>query len=208
MPMERMTAKKIRIKDLVSGEWNKMDGMEPSFIKTSRGENVSRARIMATVVSKFISDDENFGSITLDDSSDTIRAKCFKDLNVLQGVEVGQLVDVIGKVREYNDEIYLIPEIIRQVKNPNLVLLRRLELLKKSKSGPVKEKTQGEKDKEEKEDVRKLVLDMISKSKEGIEYKELIAKSGKTEAEIENIVNELLAEGICYEPSPGKIRKI
>ena len=69
---ERMTAKKVRIVDLVNGEWVQQDGMEPSFVVSKTGEKVSRARILATIVSKFISEDGNFGSVTIDDGTDTM----------------------------------------------------------------------------------------------------------------------------------------
>jgi RPA family protein len=210
MPLERMTAIKVKISDLMSGQWIKKEGMEPSFVVTKDGENVSRARIMATIVGKFISEDGNFGSVTLDDGSDTIRAKCFKDLNVLQPVEIGKFVDLIGKVREYNDEIYIIPEIIRNVDDPNLELLRRLEIMHKIKNLEKQPRdTLAEKlPEKDKEDLRKKILDIIGSSKDGIEYGKLIEASGAPEAEVEKVINDLLAEGICYEPTPGKVRKI
>jgi len=209
MPLERMTAIKVKISDLMSGEWVKKEGMEPSFVVTKNGEKVSRARIMATVVSKFISEDGNFGSITLDDGTDTIRAKCFKDLKVLQTVETGNLVDIIGKVREYNEEIYILPEIIKKVEDPNMELLRKLEIMHKIKHLGKQPETPAKTVPETaKEELRKTVLDIISSAQDGIEYTKLIEQSGAPEAEVEKVINDLLAEGICYEPTPGKIRKI
>ncbi len=210
MPLERMTAIKVKISDLMSGQWIKKEGMEPSFVVTKNREKVSRARVLATVVGKFISEDGNFGSVTLDDGSDTIRAKCFKDLNLLQPVEIGKLVDLIGKVREYNDEIYIIPEIIRNVDDPNLELLRKLEIMHKIKNLEKQPKdTLIEKLPEgDREDLRKKVLDIIGSSQDGIEYGKLIEASGTPETEVEKVINDLLAEGICYEPTPGKIKKI
>lgn len=210
MPLERMTAVKVKISDLMSGQWIKKEGMEPSFVVTKNREKVSRARVLATVVGKFISEDGNFGSVTLDDGSDTIRAKCFKDLNLLQPVEIGKLVDLIGKVREYNDEIYIIPEIIRNVDDPNLELLRKLEIMHKIKNLEKQPKdTLIEKSPEgNREDLRKKVLDIIGSSQDGIEYGKLIEASGAPEAEVEKVINDLLAEGICYEPTPGKVKKI
>jgi len=51
-------------------------------------------------------------------------------------------------------------------------------------------------------------LDIISSAQDGIEYTKLIEQFGASEAEVEKVINDLLAEGICYEPTPGKIRKI
>ena len=60
----------------------------------------------------------------------------------------------------------------------------------------------------DRQDLRKKVLDVIGSAKDGIEYGKLIEASEATEAEVEKVINDLLAEGICYEPTPGKIRKI
>jgi RPA family protein len=224
---ERMTAKKVRIKDLANGEWVQQDGMEPSYVVSRNKERVSRARLLATVVSKFLSEDGNFGSITLDDGTDTIRAKAFKDLRLLEGTEPGRMVDVIGKVREYNGEIYVMPEVIRPVKDPNFILLRKAEIAKrlgeiaeevkdKGEEGSAESKSQqesstkevkGTKD-AEKEQLRKKVLEIIDKNKDGIEYAGLISESKSQEDRVDAVVNDLLAEGICYEPTPGKIKKI
>lgn len=221
---ERMTAKKVKIADIAAGEWVQQDGMEPSYVIAKTGERVSRARILATIVSKFMSEDGNFGSVTIDDGSDTMRAKCFKDMAPLHKAESGQLVDMIGKVREYNGEIYVMPEVVKQVSDPNLLLMRRLEIMKRSKdlkalsgADQGKEGLKPAKDAEKPgeaaakpagDDLRKKMLDIIGESKEGIEYAALIEKSGHSEDKVDSVVNELLAEGICYEPTPGKIRKI
>ncbi len=97
---KRQTAKKVKVASLTRGEWVKKEGMEPSFVVTPGGEQVSRARVMGTVVAKFVAEDENFASMTLDDFSDTIRAKAFKEVKPLDRAEVGDIVDLIGKVRE------------------------------------------------------------------------------------------------------------
>lgn len=225
--MERQTAKKACVSDIVGGSFVKKEGFEPSFVKTKRGDEISRARVLGTVVSKFVADDQNFASVTIDDGTETMRLKMFRGVKPLDKVEVGQIVDVIGKVREYEGEIYIIPEIAREVKDPNYELLRRAELLKKPgkktgeapKSGesPPKEKgPEFETAKDEtptkesggKNVLKNEVLGIIESSEDGIVYSELTGKVKAKEAEIEAAIDELLNDGICYEPSPGKIRKI
>ncbi len=234
MVIKRMTAKKVRISDLMNGDWVKKEGMEPSYIVTPLGEKVSRARILATVVSKFISEDENFASITLDDSTDTMRIKTFKTTKPIEPIEVGDLVDVIGKIREWDGEIYIVPEVIRKVNDPNLEILRRLEILAKIKELREKKniieeakskftkqeefktflEQRGIKEEEIKEltteerDIKKEIIKLIEENPDGLTYSEILEKIKAEEEQIESIINELLAEGICYEPSPGKIKKI
>lgn len=210
MAIERMTAKKVRISDIVSGRWVKNEGLEPSYIVTGFGEQVSRARVMATVVAKFLAEDGNFGSITLDDSTDTIRAKTFKTVKPLEKVEIGEIVDLVGKVREYNGELYIIPESVFKVKDPNMELLRRLEIQKAVRSANLKPAAAAQQQEEtgKVEETRKKVLGVIESSKAGATYNEILKAVDAPEPEIESIIDELLSEGVCYEPMPGRIRKI
>jgi RPA family protein len=239
MPMQRQTAARVRIVDLVSGEWVKKDGMEPSYVVTPGKENVSRARIVATIVSRYDSEDGNFSSVTLDDATATMRIKVWKEVEVLAGFKAGDLVSVIGKVREYGGEIYIVPEIINKV-TPDEESLARLEIIKKLRGGKPAEGA-GHKEKahvkaehepakhhhaekpaahhekkgeppavpeKAEESPRKRLITIIEKSADGIRYADLLKESGFPEEDIEDVINELLGEGICYEPVPGKIKKI
>ena len=196
------------------GSFVKKEGFEPNFVKTPLGEEVSRARILGTVVSKFVTEDGNYASVTIDDGSDTIRLKVFKTTKPLDSLEVGDVVDVIGKVREYEGEIYIIPEVVRKIEDPNFELLRRAELVVKErqlKAGGREEKkseTSGNPAEEDKNILKNEILKIIESSPEGITHSELIEKAKAKETEIEEIVDTLLNEGICYEPSPGRIKKI
>lgn len=209
MPVKRQTAIKVRVLEITKGQWLKGEGaMDPSFVKTPTGEMVSRARVMGTIVGKFTADDGMFASATVDDSTDTIRAKTFKTVKPLDKVEVGDMVDLIGKVREWNDELYIIPETVTKVTDPNMELLRRAEILARMKSP---KKASGEKKaagKDDKEDLRKKVLEFIESGKEGVAFTDIIQNVKAPEEEMESVINELLSEGICYEPTPGKIKKI
>lgn len=207
--IERQTAKKVRIADITGGEWVKREGMEPSFVITPGGEDVARARVMGTVVSRFVSVDGSFASITIDDSTDTIRAKAFQETRHIDGVAVGDLVDVIGKVRVYNNEMYIIPEVVLKVADPNAELLRRLELLRKLSGAKAATAKSGKADRiREREQLRKDVIRLLEKNKDGTTYEKIVQELGVPDEAVEPVINDLLAEGICYEPTPGKVRKI
>ncbi len=211
MVIERMVAMKVRIADLNSGEWVKNEGMEPSYVVTKRGDKVGRTRILATVVSKFISEDKEFASVTLDDGSGTIRAKSFKIVKPLEKLEEGNVIDAIGKVREFNGEVYVVPETIRKIDDPNLETLRMLELEKLSRqAGSRPKETLLEKlpAKDKPADLRSRVISLLKDNKDGLEYGALLEMLKVPESEAEPVINDLLSEGVCYEPFPGKIRKI
>ncbi len=263
MPMQRQTAKKMRIVDIVSGEFVKKEGMEPSYVVTPAKENVSRARISGTVVNKYTSEDNNFASVTIDDSTATLRAKLWKEIALLQNVSAGDLVNVTGKVREYEGEIYIVPEIVRTI-TPDEESLFRLEIIEqmKNRGTVIKASSRGTtqvpaqkvrtspqpqtapetapapqyeaeietvslddenqkpslrttptapaaaQPQQEGENLRTKIMNIISQNPEGIKYAELMQQAGAPEEDMEDVVNELLGEGVCYEPMPGKIKKI
>jgi RPA family protein len=118
-----MTAVKLRIQDLIEGVF---DG---TYVRTLFGE-VSEARILGTLIDIFTTDDDSYISLTVDDGTETIRIKAWRqDVKKLKQFSRGDFIEVVGKVREYNEEIYLTPEVVSAV-SPNRWILRELELMK------------------------------------------------------------------------------
>ncbi|MFC2143014.1 OB-fold nucleic acid binding domain-containing protein [Candidatus Aenigmatarchaeota archaeon] len=245
MEQKRMTAAKTRIDDIISGSFVKQDGFTPNFAITKMGRRLSRVWIMGTVVHKFISEDNKFASITIDDASNTIRARIFKGVKLFNDVEKGDIVDVIGKIKQFKDEVYVIPEIVRKIEDPNEELLRELELKKEDERQKEKKKIVVEYQKqvadmdelkmilserfnitadeteamlssapdetEEKEDeTKQKILELIEKldKGDGCEYSELIAIAGIQEDILDAVINDLLTDGECFEPRPGKIKRL
>ncbi|MGC8993154.1 MAG: OB-fold nucleic acid binding domain-containing protein [Candidatus Aenigmatarchaeota archaeon] len=131
--MKREPAIKVRIKDIVSGKFfqGNKDEMKPSFLITPLGQKISRVNVLATVTDKFLSEDESYISFVLDDGTSSIRAKGFREkVDYMKKIEIGDRVIVIGKLREWNGEIYINVEIIRKVDDPNYETYRKLEILK------------------------------------------------------------------------------
>ncbi|MCD6478242.1 MAG: hypothetical protein J7K87_04530 [Candidatus Aenigmarchaeota archaeon] len=241
---KRLTAIKMDIRGIVDGRYFKTEGFESNYIITPNGLRISRARIMGTIMTKFVTEDRNYGFIVIDDGTETIRAKVFKNTKIFDNVDVGDIVDVVGKVREYDGEIYLAPEIVRKIDNPNFLILRKAELLEQGKDfNEIKERVRAfkkqtsdmdeikklaeaegidpdvvesilasEEEEPPKEENKKSLKDTVLKIIEklddgaGAEYTSIIAESKLTEAEVEDVINELLSDGTCYEPRPGRIK--
>lgn len=123
---KRQTAKLATAEELNSGKYFQKEGFTPNYLLTPRGKRFSRARIVGTVVDSFQNDDETYGSITVDDGSDTIQLKFFNELEPMEEFEEGDIVEAVGKVREYQGEIYMNAEIMvkREMKNELLHQLR------------------------------------------------------------------------------------
>lgn len=132
----RPTAYKLKIEDIVHGEYKRsMDGAEPSLLLTPWNDEVTRVRVMGTIVDKFIRDDKSYATLRLDDGSGTIRLRAWgKDVPRLDCFKVGDIIDVIGRVREFEGEIYVATELLVPVEDPNWELVRELEIIQSRKS--------------------------------------------------------------------------
>ena len=133
--LERQVARKLQIRTINSGKFVQIERESeetrfiPNYIEIN-GNKISRVRVLATVIDKFVSDNNEYASLTLDDTTDTIRCKIFNDLSMVENIEKGDVVDVIGRIREYNGELYILPEIIVKINDPNFEVLRKLEIEK------------------------------------------------------------------------------
>lgn len=247
---KRLTAKKALVEDLIGGDYFTQEGFKSNYLITPRGQRVSRAKIMGTVVTKFINDDESYAFIVVDDGTETIRGKFFQDMSKFKKIDEGDLVTVIGKVREYEGEIYLNPEIVKEVEDPNYLTLHLAEvaselkklhegkkileklkeehpdnygevladeigeerarslLMKESAdTGKIEETEEG---KERNGEFKKKIIKIIEKLDEGqgASYQDIIEEVEEDEKKIDEVINDLLTEGTCFEPRPGRIKKL
>jgi RPA family protein len=190
----RQTTVKARISDVVNSKFIKKEGLEPSYILTELGQKISRANLVGTIVDKFMSEDGNYSSITVDDDSDSIRVKAFKeDSNIFSNLEIGDFVMVIGKVREYAGENYIIPEIVKKIADPNYESLHGLEVLKQL----LKQKKDLEKIKKEKDkfgNVEELKKNVKKEYDIDEDTVDAIIESLSTEGEIKEDYKPLILE--------------
>lgn len=150
---KRQTAKLISGEEAHSGKYFEKEGFTPNYLLTTSGRRISRARITGTVTEEFTNDDETYGSLTIDDGTDTIQLKFFSDLGLMQSHSEGETVEAIGKVREYQGEIYLNAEKLSEVPAKKQVLhilrLEKMHLEFKQKKQTVVQMKESGKDQEE-----------------------------------------------------------
>jgi len=192
------TAVKIAIKDLINGEF--AGEGNKALLKTKSGDEVSKVRVLGTVVEKFIAPDSKFGTLTIDDATETILLKFFKeDVLKFQKFEVGDVLDALGFVRLYEGEIYVSPEIIQKIDDPNWELLRKLEL------------SNFEITEVDIANIRELVLKTIKEldSGSGASMAGVVEKLNSIESTIIiETVRDLLFKGDLFEPKRGVLKPI
>ena len=199
---KRNTAYKFRIGDILIGK-PIMNGERFGFLELG-DKKIVRVNVIGNIVDKY----ENMGetkyiSFTADDGSGQIRIKVFgDDTERFKDFSLGQTVVVIGNIRQWNDEMYISPEIIKEM-NPKYLLIRKLETEKEKVVSP------GYMEKEQIMAVKDRILDMIkdSESEGGMDTEKLILKlQDFSPVMINKEIQKLLEEGIVFEPRPGKIR--
>lgn len=203
---KRNTAYKFRIGDILIGKpvTNNVSGTERFAFLELGDKKIVRVNLVGNIVDKYESSGESkYFSFTVDDGSGQIRLKVFgDDTEKFKDFFQGQTVVVIGVLRYWNNELYVSPEIMKEM-NPKYLLIRKLETEKgKAVSGKIAGK-------EEITAIKDRILDMIKGSEEegGIETEKLILKLRDFSPDIINKeIQRLLEEGIVFEPRPGKIR--
>jgi hypothetical protein len=119
--IKRQTAYKCSISTLISGVFIKKQGWESSYLMTEYGD-FSRVNVLAVVVSR---DDT---SVVLDDGTGQINGRMFDKTEQMIPIVVGSVVLVVGRPRDFNNQIYLTIELIKQI-SPSWVTYRKKELV-------------------------------------------------------------------------------
>ncbi len=123
---KRLVSHKIRIKDLIEGEFIKLEGWEPSYILTKTNKRISRINIIATIIE--VNDQSKLWYI--DDGTSSISIRFLGDIIMPIDIKIGEIIMVIGRVRKYGEEVYIAPEIVKKIDDPKWVKVRQLEILK------------------------------------------------------------------------------
>jgi len=199
---KRNVAFKFRVGDLLIGK-PIFDGERFAFLELG-DKKIIRVNVIGNIVDKYESEGEKmYCFLTLDDGSGQIKLKFFgDDVNKFKNTTQGQTILVIGNLRNFNNETYVAPEIIRE-QDAKYLLIRKLELEKE------KNKTSQPLAREQIVAVKDRILNKIKEAEKdgGIEIDSIILNLRDVSPEIINQeIKKLLEEGIAFEPRPGKIR--
>lgn len=208
---KRETAYKIRIGELLRGsqifdqsQSGTLDNINPRLLHVELGDKkIIRVNIIANIVDKFESQGETrFASITLDDGSGQVKARVFgEEINKFQDIIQGDTLLVIGLLRSFKQELYILPEIIRK-QDSKYLLIRKLEIDKKNR--PLIPA-----DKQKIRAFRDQIIELIKISEvyQGIDKDEIIMKLNNIKPEIiSQELQRLIEDGLVYESKPGRVR--
>ncbi|MDO8556346.1 MAG: OB-fold nucleic acid binding domain-containing protein [Nanoarchaeota archaeon] len=220
MVQTRQVAFRLWLQHVLSGTYVEQSGeWDPNYVLVG-DKFVARVNVVATVVDTFIAGDKSYATVTVDDGSACMRVKAFKDdVYLIENLTLGDSVLIVGRVRKYNDELYLAPEIVVKQDSCNWELLRKAELLrdvgKYTVAPPVKDlfaEVQGPPRTEEfsidpSAVVRQKIIRHVEKMDEA-SLQGVIDASGLPEVEANAVIKELLKDGELYQSKPGFVRLV
>lgn len=156
----RFPAEKLSIQELEEGEHIEEKEQNPNYVIIGENKKIFRINIIATLVHK-----ELWGSVTsilIDDGTGKIVVRVFEENKAALNLEVGDVVQIIGKIRIFNQEKYIFPEIIKKI-NSIWLKIRYLELQKsngkknKGKKHPIISEKELKTSEIKKENIKELI---------------------------------------------------
>ncbi len=199
---KRHTAFKLRVGDILMAK-PVMNNERFAFLELGN-KKIVRVNIIGNIVDRYESSGETkYLNLTLDDGSGQIRLKCFgDDTEKFKNVIQGQTIILIGTLRNWNNETYISPEIIKE-QDTKYLLIRKKELEKE------KSKNKDPLGKDEIIAVKDRILGAIKNAEEegGIETERIIMNlKDIPPIIISQEIQKFIEEGIVFEPRPGKVR--
>jgi RPA family protein len=224
---KRETAHKLRIGEILSGTPIVEDVVQEAAPDSTQtvapgatkerfrfleiGEKrIIRVNIVANVIETYNSEGEKkYSSVTIDDATGQIRIKAFgEDTGMLTTLGQGDTITVIGVLRSYNRELYIMPEIIKKA-DPRYLLVRKLELEggKAKSASPNTGSTANSAG--QVVSLRDQIIEIIKSAGDsgGVSTESIILKIQSSPPEaINSEITKLLEDGMIYEPRPSMVR--
>ena len=196
MTMEsRAIAHKITVGQILQSAYEQEEN-EPNGIVVEN-KKILRVNLLASIAAK-----EHLGTVTtflLDDGTGQIIMRLFEE-NAWSQLAVGEIILIVGKVRRYNQEKYISPEIIKKNMSGWLKVRRKelsYDLAASKPSHEPKSKDTFSIDK-----VLSIIRDLDKGA--GASIEEILEHSAF--AETEKVIEEMLVEGVIFQNSPGKVK--
>lgn len=197
-------AVKMAIGDLLSGQYVAAEGSALNYLLTGKQQRIVRANVLGVLLDK-----EVIGTVTtlfLDDGSGTLRVRCFEEFKTLPLLIIGKAVLVIGRIREYNGEKYLSPDIVKAV-DTKWLRVRALELRQENGAVAITAEPIISASPEESTQLPALrLLQLIRELDQGsgVLIDDVVEKSPLTGTEA--LLEKMIEGGEIFQNMPGKVK--
>lgn len=209
---KRHVAKKINISSILNGSYIKEEGDKPNHLILSNGVSISRVNVMGVVLSKSEKEGTDYSSVIIDDGTNNIPIRSFEKNKKMGSLVIGDVIMLIGKIREYGNERYVLPEIIRNVNDYNWIEVRKLELnhnliiKKEEEIYDIKKENIENASEGVLESSSQVVFELIKylDNGNGVDVEDVV--NGSKVDNTEKIISDLLREGDVFELKPGRLK--
>ena len=203
---KRQTAYKVRVRDILNSKYTKTEGSASNYLEMNE-KKISRVNVVGVIVQKLGLD--NYKTIMIDDGTGRISTRVFEENVLLDKVDVGDIVLIIGRPREFSSEKYIIIETIKKI-NPIWAKVRKLEFEK----NVIKDGVFSNRVTSNNENITEEIVDLTPTNKivklirefdkgNGVSIEELSSKNIK---DMDKIIDMLLKGGDIFEVKPGKLK--
>ncbi|MBW2967199.1 hypothetical protein KY362_01805 [Candidatus Woesearchaeota archaeon] len=214
----RQVAFRVSVADILDNRYVKEEGWLPNYIAIG-DRKVSRANIMGVIVSTDTqADSSGVQNFILDDGTGRVPLRFFESA---QRIVVGDIVNVVGRPREFGTDRYIVPEIVKKVSDAGWVKVRKAELALEKHRAARKEQqmpsapgsaTGTDELSVDTEDVLdassplSVILDTIRSADagSGVDFEEIAVRSGIDDAEAH--IRRLIEQGDVFEVKPGRYK--
>ena len=206
----RMPAAKVRIADILGGRFEEVSVGPVRYFRLPSGKSVAAVRVMGVVVDAYVSDDMGHVRLVIEDGTGSISVRAWdQDVELLMDPTSGMpysrgtVLDVIGRVREWRAEKYLVPQLVVKVENPNWILVRALEILRERLRAAAASSERVEIP-ERKVDVKKVVLELLRR-RGPLREEQITSEFPNPSVDaVLRALDELLEEGLIYLDEQGR----
>jgi RPA family protein len=204
---KRLVAVKLWIKDIIKSTYIKEEGLRPNYILTQSNEKISRVNLIGTII--FI-ESAGHASIFIDDGSGKVAVRSFEQNEDWKNLNIGESILVIGRPREYNGEIYILPEIVRKLEDTSWLEVRKRELGVKRLIAE-EEIISNEEEKLgyiEDSGTRRRIYEIIKEidTGQGVLYDEIMNQIPEKDAN--EVIKEMLKSGEIFELGTGRLKVV
>ena len=141
--MAREIAFKVPLSELEGEYFKGKEKFDANYLISKSDLRLNRVSVWGVIVRAFESEEKEFKSLTLDDFSGTATVNFFSEqMHLFQDLKPGISVKVVGKIKQGNQGLFVLPESVRKIdfqeelmtRLENLLSLKRLEkTVKKTK---------------------------------------------------------------------------
>jgi len=201
--VQRQTAKKVSIREIKTGTYIKEEDWNPNYVLSETGNKISRVNVIALIISSPNIQEKSF-SFFIDDGSGQILVRGFELLKSVHSLKIGDPLLLIGRPREFNNERYILAEILKVLSDTKWLEIRKKELpttvpvvqvvqetpLQKTSSTGITDK------------VYHLIKELDTGK--GADFETILNKMN--DEKTEQVIQTLIQEGEIFEFVPGKLK--